>query len=96
MATANTIVREVVATVTQETSKATFDGWVLNFTISKNGNSIKSANVYGNKEEATVNASLTEAGSINLGFSNQLYYDATLANAIAVELKAIKASETAV
>ncbi|QQT60101.1 hypothetical protein I6I97_12575 [Sphingobacterium multivorum] len=94
MATSTKITREVVATVTQETSKAEFNGWNLNFNIQKSGTLIKSANVYGTKSGITANvtASLSENGAINIGFSNT-DFDATLANALAVELKAIKDSE---
>ncbi len=94
MASTTKITREVVATVTQETSKAVFDGWNLSFDIRKNGALVKSVHVYGTKEGVTANvtASLQENGAISIGFSNT-DYDATLANALAVELKAIKASE---
>lgn len=94
MANITKITRDVVATVTQETSKADFNGWNLNFNIQKNGTQIKSANVYGTKDNTNVTASLSENGAINVGFSNT-DYDAALVGALAVELKAIKDSEVA-
>lgn len=91
----STITREVVSTVTQESSKAVFNGWNLNFNIQMNGLLIKSVNVYGSKDAVgiNVNASLSENGAINVGFSTPDAYDAGLANALAIELKTIKSSE---
>lgn len=93
MAETTTITREVVATVTQESSKANFNGWALNFNIQKDGAQVKYASVYGTKDTANVTASMAEDGAINVGFSTPAAYDALLANALAVEMKAIKDSE---
>lgn len=63
------ITREVVATTTQEQSTATFNGWKLNFTTSKDGDTVKSVNVYGEKNGTNVSASVSGNGYVNIGFS---------------------------
>lgn len=83
----NTIERIVVATSVQEQSTAEYNGWMLNFTSQSEGEAVKSVNVHGQKESASVNASINENGYVSIGFNGGR--DNTLAVALMDELDAI-------
>lgn len=92
--TVQKIEREVVATTMQELSKATFNGWSLNFTINKDGDTVKNANVSGHKDGNNVSGSISENGYVNIGF-NVGGRDKELAQALIDELIAIKDARVA-
>ncbi|SUJ26585.1 Uncharacterised protein [Sphingobacterium spiritivorum] len=83
------LTREVVSTSNQEASKATFNGWNLNFVTSKVGSTVKSINVNGTKDNKNVVASFNETGAISVTFMNG-DVDNLLATTLFDEMKAIK------
>ncbi|MCY4781760.1 hypothetical protein ORI89_19090 [Sphingobacterium sp. UT-1RO-CII-1] len=80
------IERTVVSTTTQEQSTAELNGWNLNFTSQIDGGTVQSVNVWGNKGDHSVNASINQDGYINIGF-NQGGRDEVLINALMDELE---------
>lgn len=92
--TTETIQRTVVSTITQQQSKATFQGWTLVFNAQLDNQMVKSVSVHGNKEGSTVSASISEQGYINVGF-NQGPGDSALISALMSELEAMKTPVTA-
>lgn len=91
MANNNTIERTVVATSVQEQSTAEFNGWSLNFTTQSEGDQVKSINVNGQKEQSSVNASISESGYMNVGYSG--VRDNALTVALMDEMDAIMNGE---
>ncbi|MGJ1419999.1 hypothetical protein ACR79T_10260 [Sphingobacterium spiritivorum] len=83
------LTREIVSTSNQEASKATFNGWNLNFVTSKVGSTVKSINVNGTKDNKNVVASFNESGAVSVSFMNG-DADTGLATILFEEMKAMK------
>lgn len=79
------IKREVLSTVTTESSTAEHKGWNLNFSKSIENGEVKSASVNGAKDSAYVTASKYVGQSVTVTF-NGSNYDATLAAELTSEL----------
>ncbi len=92
MANQNTIQREVVATTTQEQSRAVFNDWHLDFNVQRSDNKVQSITVNGYKEQSSVTASKSDQGYVNIGFSAGTR-DSALMIAILDEMDKISAED---
>ncbi len=88
MAKQNTIRKEIVTITTQEHSRATYNGWELNFDVQRSADYVKNIKANGTKDQTSVYVTKDEQGYVNMSFSAHVR-DSQLITAILEEIDAI-------